>query len=368
MSGQQSDTSQVFTKQAVDAAIKIAVIFLVVIWCFEIVKPFIMPIVWGGIIAIALSPLVLKLASKSGLSLGKSSALVTVLSLALLLVPTFLFSGALVTGTQDFIGEVQEGTFVIPSPKESVADLPLIGDKLYQFWDKSSTNLDSVVKAHAEEIKSVVSKGASALGGFGMTVLQFVISIIIAGVFITNGKGASEVFHKIAIRLAGSHGEEFSVLSVATVRSVVQGVIGVALIQSILSGIGMGLVGVPATGIWMLIVLLLAIVQLPPILILAPIMAYVFSVESSSVAIMFMVWGILVSASDAILKPMLMGRGVDIPMLVILIGAIGGMMLSGIVGLFVGAVVLALGYKLFIAWIDSEPDSVDEEEIQSEAK
>ena len=363
MSASKSDTSDWFTKHAVEAAIKIAAIFMVVIWCFEIIKPFIMPIVWGGIIAITLYPLVCKLSEKSGLSLGRSSALVTILSLALLLIPAFMFSGALVSGTQDFIGEIQEGTFVIPPPKESVADLPLIGDKLYSLWDKSSSNLDNVLKTHNEEIKAFAAKGAAALGGFGMTVLQFVISIIIGGVFITNTRGASEVCHKIASRLAGSYGAEFSTLSVATVRSVVQGVIGVAFIQSILAGVGMGLVGVPATGIWMLAVLVLAIVQLPPILVLAPIIAYVFSVESSSVAIMFMVWAILVSASDAFLKPMLMGRGVDIPMLVILLGAIGGMMMSGIVGLFVGAVVMGLGYKLFIAWIDSETDSVDEKDV-----
>lgn len=357
MGSSKSETSTLFTKHAVDAAIKIAAIFMVVIWCFEIIKPFIMPILWGGIIAITLHPLVSKLSSKSGLSLGRSSALVTLLSLALLLVPAFMFSGALVSGTQDFIGEVQEGNFVIPPPKESVADLPLIGDKLYSFWDKSSTNLDNVIKTYREEIKDLATKGAAALGGFGMTILQFVISIIIGGVFITNAKGASEVSHKIARRLAGNHGAEFTKLSIATVRSVVQGVIGVAFIQSILAGVGMGLVGVPATGIWMLAVLILAIVQLPPILVLAPIIAYVFSVESSSVAIMFMVWAILVSASDAFLKPMLMGRGVDIPMLVILLGAIGGMIMSGIVGLFVGAVVMGLGFKLFMAWIDSESEA-----------
>lgn len=362
MSVQNSDSAHWFTKNAVDAAIKIAVIFMIVIWCFEIIKPFIMPIVWGGIIAITLFPLVAKLSKKSGLSLGRSSALVTVLSLALLLIPVFMFSGALVSGTQDFIGEIQEGTFVIPPPKQSVADLPLIGENLYSFWDKSSTNLDNVIKNHREEIKSLATKGAAILGGFGMTVLQFVISIIIGGVFITNTKGASEVCHKIAVRLAGSYGAEFSALSVATVRSVVQGVIGVAFIQSILAGIGMGVVGVPATGIWMLAVLILAIVQLPPILVLAPIIAYVFSVESSSVAIIFMVWAILVSASDAFLKPMLMGRGVDIPMLIILLGAIGGMMMSGIVGLFVGAVVMGLGYKLFIAWIDNEPSNESQDD------
>ncbi|WP_394200554.1 AI-2E family transporter [Shewanella waksmanii] len=346
-----------FSHDAMDAAIKIGLLFVILIWCFQIVRPFIMPIVWGGIIAIALHPLVNKISEKLNMGAGRASALVTVATLAALLVPTFMFSGALFSGTQEFISEIQEGTLVIPPPKDSVAELPLVGESLHQIWSKASSNLEGVIKTYAPQIKQYGGKAASALGSLGFTVLQFVISIIIAGVFMKNSQGAAEVFHKIANRLAPGRGEGFTSLGVATVRSVVQGVIGVAVIQSVLAGVGMAIVGIPGTGVWMLAVLILAIIQLPPILILGPLMAYVFSVESSTVAVIFMVWGILVSASDAVLKPLLMGRGVDIPMLIILLGALGGMMMSGIVGLFVGAVVLALGYKLFIAWIDTVADT-----------
>jgi predicted PurR-regulated permease PerM len=141
-------------------------------------------------------------------------------------------------------------------------------------------------------------------------------------------------------------------LASKTVRSVAQGVLGVALIQSLLAGVGLLAAGVPGAGLWALLVLLLAIVQLPPILILAPIILYVFSVSSTTVAVIFMIWSILVSMSDAFLKPLLLGRGVEVPMLIILVGAIGGMIYSGIIGLFVGAVVLALGYELFRVWLE----------------
>ncbi|USD36030.1 MULTISPECIES: AI-2E family transporter [Ferrimonas] len=362
----QSVEPESFSSAAVDAAIKIGMIALMVSWCFQIVRPFILPIVWGGIIAIALYPLVQAGALRTGLSQTRVSVAVTVLALALLLVPTLLFSGALFSGTQELIGDVQQGTLEIPPPKASVADWPLVGEKLYQFWSRSSTNLAGVLNTYAPEIKAFASSAAMVAGGVGATVLQFVISIIIAGVFMGNARGANAAFHRVAIRLAGEHGESFASLAVATVRSVVQGVIGVALIQSLLAGAGMAMAGVPATGLWMLLVLLLAIVQLPPILILAPVMAYVFSVESTTVAVVFMVWGILVSASDAVLKPLLMGRGVDIPMLVILIGALGGMMMSGIVGLFVGAVVLALGYKLFVAWVAAESGATIDAATESE--
>jgi predicted PurR-regulated permease PerM len=155
-------------------------------------------------------------------------------------------------------------------------------------------------------------------------------------------------------RLAGDEqGKKAVDLSEATVRSVALGILGVALIQTILAGMGFLVVDVPGAGFWALLVLILAIIQLPTILILGPIILYVFSTSSTGTAIVFAIWSLAVGMSDAFLKPLLMGRGVDVPMLVIFIGAIGGFVLSGIIGLFVGAIVFALGYKLFMDWLES---------------
>ena len=164
-------------------------------------------------------------------------------------------------------------------------------------------------------------------------------------------------------RLAGDYGDELIDLSISTVRSVAVGVLGIAFIQAMLGAAGMMFVGVPAVGLWALAILVVAIAQLPPILILGPVAIYVFSVESTTVAVVFLVWSILVSFSDMVLKPLLLGRGVEVPMLVILLGAIGGMISAGIIGLFLGAVVLTLAYKLFIAWLglDAEPENATTE-------
>ena len=143
-------------------------------------------------------------------------------------------------------------------------------------------------------------------------------------------------------------------LAVATVRSVTLGILGVALIQTLLASLGFLLVGVPGAGLWALLVMILAVVQLPTILVLGPIIIYVFSTSSAVIAVVFAIWSILVGISDAFLKPLLMGRGVDVPMLVIFIGAIGGFMTSGIIGLFVGAIIFSLGYKLFLIWLDTD--------------
>jgi predicted PurR-regulated permease PerM len=179
-----------------------------------------------------------------------------------------------------------------------------------------------------------------------------------------NAPACEKVFHQISIRLAGDYGASFTKLSVTTVRGVVQGVIGVAIIQSIMAGIGAYFAGIPMVGLWMFAVLFVAIIQLPPILALIPAIIMAYSGDSSTVATVFLVWCLLVSASDAILKPMLMGRGSDVPMLVILLGAIGGMAMSGIVGLFVGAVVLALTYTLFLAWLDQTEEIANDETLE----
>ena len=189
------------------------------------------------------------------------------------------------------------------------------------------------------------------VAGLGLALIQFLISLIIAAVLLANAESCKRTTHAIFRRLAGEQGEEFANISAATIRSVVQGVLGVAIIQSVLAGIGLIAVDVPGAGIWALMVLFLAVLQLPPLLVLGPIIFYVFTTSATTPAVIFMIWSIVVSVSDSFLKPLFLGRGMDVPMLVILLGAIGGMMMSGLIGLFVGSVVLSLGYKVFQAWL-----------------
>ena len=197
---------------------------------------------------------------------------------------------------------------------------------------------------------SLLSTAADA----GVGILKFVVSIIIAGVLLAKADGSQQAAVAFCTRLAGERGIKFVELAGATVRSVTTGILGVAIIQAVLGGLGCLVVGVPGAGLWALLVLLLAVVQLPTILVLGPIIVYVFTTSSTIAAVVFAIWSIFVGISDAILKPLLMGRGVDVPMLVIFIGAIGGFMTSGIIGLFVGAIIFSLGYKLFLLWLNSD--------------
>ncbi|MBW3697746.1 AI-2E family transporter [Vibrio sp. T187] len=345
-----------FSNQAIDAFIKIGAISILVLWCFSILQPFILLVVWGGIIATALYPIAQWANGKFGIGVGKASGILAFIGVMLLLIPLIAISTGLYTSGSELVVGLQDGTISFPKPNESLKDLPLVGDKVYAFGIQLSSNLESVLVTYGEEVKSVVSKAAGIVGSLGGGFIQFIISTIIAGVFMANADKCERAFVLVATRLTGDHGEDLTTLSKTTVRSVVQGVIGVAVIQSVLAGLGMVFADVPAIGLWMLLVLLVAIIQLPPILALLPVIIYVFSVDTTTTAVLFLVWCILVSGSDAILKPVLLSRGSDIPMLVILLGALGGMAMSGIVGLFVGAVVLSLSYQLFTVWLNGEAE------------
>ena len=355
----RSSDDDVFHRRTLDAAIRIGLVLLLVIWSFNIVKPFILPVLWGAIIAVAIYPIFLKLQSLLGGRQKLAATLLTLFALTLLIVPTVMLSESVAEHSETLSTGLQEGTLKIPPPHESVKTWPLIGEQLSSAWSLASSNLDAALEKFKPQLKAVGTWLLKMAAGVGGGILQFILSIIIAGVLLVYAQSSSGAVERFAARLMGPRGgKEFADMAGATIRSVAQGVLGVALIQSILAGIGLLAIGVPYAGIWALLVLLLAIVQLPPLLILGPIVVYVFSVFATVPAVIFAVWSVIVSMSDAFLKPLFLGRGMDIPMLVILLGAIGGMVLSGIIGLFVGAVVLAVGYKLFVAWLEqgAQPD------------
>lgn len=341
-----------FTNKVIEVAIRLTLIFLIVTLCFQIIKPFIIIVVWGIIISVAIFPLYNKLGLALGGRYKLAATLYTVFALSLLIGPSILISGSLIDTSTHLAKGFSEGTLVVPPPNQSVSEWPLIGDKVYAAWSQASTNLEATLKQNIPYIKKLGEALLSALAGVGGGVLQFILSIIISGVFLANATGAHATTIKILSRFSDQkQGLQFTKLTTATIRSVAQGVLGVAVIQAVLSGTGMYFMDVPGWGLWTVIILILAVAQLPPLLVLVPVIIYVFSVADTTPAVIFMIWSLVVSMSDSFLKPLLLGRGMDTPTLVILLGAIGGMMLFGILGLFVGAIILALGYEIFMAWL-----------------
>jgi len=349
-------------RTAIEIAVNLLLIFLLLAWCLQILRPFISLIVWGAVIAIATYKPFLKLQSGLGGRKKLAVTVFTLIALAMVLVPAWLFVGSIVESSGLLRASLESGTFNVPPPNESVQSWPLVGETLYRQWSAAAGNFEAWLTDNAETVKAVVGGFLARLGSIGVGILQFVISTLIAAAMIANAELISAGMRRLMGRVAGESAEGMLSLATSTVRSVTTGVLGIAFIQALLAGIGMMVAGVPGAGIWTLLILILGIAQLPPLLVLIPVIVYVFSVESTTVAVIFMIWSLLVAFSDIVLKPLLLGRGVEAPMLVILLGAIGGMLMSGIIGLFVGAVVLALGYTLLVAWLKSgeaEPDEAD---------
>jgi predicted PurR-regulated permease PerM len=357
-------TSNNNTVQAIEIAIRLGLIFLILAWCLQILTPFISLVAWGAIIAVAIYTPFLKLVDKLGGKKKLAVTLIVVLGIAIILVPVISMSTSMVDGATNLGTQISEGKVQVPPPPDYVEDWPLVGKKTYSFWLQASQNMKATLEQYPHQLAAVGKKMLRAAAGVGTGVLQFIVSFIIAAVFLMNAEGAGKAMRRLANRLSAQQGDELLDMSISTIRSVAVGVIGIAFIQAMLGGLGMMFVGVPAAGLLAIFILVLAIAQLPPLLILGPVAIYVFSAESTTVASIFLVWSIIVSFSDAVLKPLFLGRGVDVPMLVILLGAIGGMITAGIVGLFVGAIVLALGYKLLVEWVQlGEPanDSVEQD-------
>ena len=295
-------------------------------------------------------PLYLKMKAKMG---GKlATAVFTLSGLALVLVPAWMFAGSMFESATSFYQSVESGSFDIPPPNESVREWPLVGQKIFEAWSTAASNFEAFLEQYASQLKGMASFAIGKVTGIGLTVLAFVFATLIAAVMLSNADAVAASMRRFHRRLLGERGDAMMDLTVATIRSVTVGVLGIAVIQAIGTGLGMFVVGVPGTGIWALLVLVLVIAQLPALLVMLPVIFYVASVESGTVTAIFAIWSIGVSMSDVVLKPLLLGRGVEAPMLVILLGAIGGMVMSGIIGLFVGAVVLAVGYKLFQVWLE----------------
>jgi predicted PurR-regulated permease PerM len=356
-----------FQKNAMASFVQIGALLVLIVWCFQIISPFISVILWGMLIAVALYPVHSLLAAKFGGREKISATVFVLLGLTILLVPSWMTAESSVTALKSVGEQLHSGSVSISPPDESVADWPLIGEQVHAIWSDAASNLEATLNKFNDELKTLGRQVVGFAGSMAIGILQFLVSIIIAGVFLVSAEGGHKTAVTFSSSLVGDRGEALIDLAVATIRSVAKGVLGVAIIQALLSAIGLAVMGIPAAGVWTFGVLMLAIMQLPTIILLGPIVIWVFSTAEPVPASLFMVYALIVSLSDNILKPLFLGRGVDVPMLVILLGAIGGMIMSGIVGLFLGAIVLALGYTIMVAWMETDELNNPRQEAEAEA-
>ena len=358
MEEQQSHKRE-FINNAKEAALHIGLLFLTIFISFIIFKPFLVPVVWGIIIAIALYPVFKKITTLFKGRKGMAATFIVLFSLALLIIPSLKIAGTTIDSLRNLSEQLEQGTLKVPPPADQVKEWPIIGDKAWELWNLIAVNLDGAIEKMSPQLNAIglwLAESISSLaGGFFI----FIFAIIISGVFMVYACPGYDFSVKVLNRLQGNKGQVMVDNSIATIKSVVYGVLGVAIIQATLVGLGFAVADIPGTPVLTLIVLFVAIVQIPPLLVVIPVIVYAFSTMYAGEAVVFAIWSIIAGVSDTFLKPLLLGRGVDIPMLVILIGAIGGMVAGGIIGMFVGAVMLAIAYQLILDWMDrDDPDEI----------
>jgi predicted PurR-regulated permease PerM len=339
------------TGKALETVIKIGVVIGLAIWCFLILRPFVLIFLWGLIIAVAVYKSYDWVRSKMGGRKKLAACIVIGVFFLCILLPLFLMRGTLYEGIAGLKGLVSAESLTIPPPPETIIKWPLIGKPLFNIWKAAADNLESTIMQFTPQIKMFLTWLLSNVAAAGIGILEFILSIIISAFFLVNYDSGDRFVREFTSRLAGDRGEELVNSAAMTVRSVMRGILGVALIQSLLIGVGFVIAGVPGAGLWILLCFILSVIQIGPLPVVLGVLIYMFLKATTFAAIALTVWCIIISPLDNILKPILLGRGTKTPTLVIFLGSIGGFMLSGIIGLFTGAVILTLGYNLFLIWL-----------------
>jgi predicted PurR-regulated permease PerM len=355
------DLEKRLSARLMDVFIRAVLVLALAALCYQIFSPFIALMAWALILAVTLYPLHQKLARAMRGKQGLAATLLVLGGAVLIVAPTAVLMVALGDSVHKFIDNVRENTLQVPAPTPSVAEWPVVGKKVYGLWSQAHEDLPAVIQSLQPKVGELAKKAVEVVASIGGSVLLFLFSFIIAGVIMAFGQSGASSARSIFERVVGiERGEQFARLSTATIRAVASGVLGVALIQALAVGVVLLIAGIPFAGALAAVVLVLAIAQLPALLVTLPVIIYIW-MSGDYGTVMAIIYTVLLAVAgllDNVLKPLMLGRGVEAPMPVILLGALGGMASQGILGMFVGATLLALGYQIFMAWVKANPDAL----------
>jgi predicted PurR-regulated permease PerM len=356
-----TELEQRIATRLLDVLIRAGLILALTLLCYQVFSPFLTLMVWALILAVTLFPLQQSVARKIGGKQGLAATLLVLLGVVLIVAPTAVLLSSLGDSVRALVHGVQTNTLEIPAPRDGVAAWPVVGTKLHAAWSSAHDDLPALVQSLQPKIGDLAKSALGFVGGIGGGLLMFLAAIVIAGIIMAFGRAGARASRAIFDRIVGpARGAGFATLSTATIRAVAQGVIGVAFIQAIVVGLCLLFAGVPGAGALSAIVLVLGIAQVPALLVTLPAIIYIWSSGDygNGAAIAYSVLLFVAGMTDNVLKPLMLGRGVEAPMPVILLGALGGMAAAGILGMFVGATLLALGYQIFMGWVAAESDAV----------
>lgn len=336
-------------KQLFETILRLGCAFLVLAFCFKLLIPFLIPTLWGIILAIILYPLFDFLQQQLKGRKTLASVLITVVIVGLLIIPVIYILNAATSNILELKSSFEAGTLKIAPPAETMKSWPIIGQPLYDFLYSLSTDMQEAIHTYKPQLTDLSKRLMGSVISSGVAFLQFILSVIIAGILLVS-EGAKRGAMQFLRKIAGENGDEIASITVSTVHQVVKGILGVAVIQTIIQALGLFLADIPFAGILTILCLILSIFQIGPILINIGVIIYLFS-TGNDYAIVWTIFFILSGLSDNVLKPILLGKGAVVPMLVIFLGVIGGFIMSGFIGLFIGPIIFSIGYKLFVAWL-----------------
>jgi len=347
-----------------DVILRVGLIVVLAVFCFGIFHPFLNLMLWSVILAVTLYPLQRKLKTKLGKD-GRTATAIVLLCIAVLAVPTWVIGNSLIDTAAEGVKMLQAKHPQIPPPKASVKEWPVIGERVYGAWQDVVDHPEELKAKLGPKLKGAARKGIAALGDVAGALLLFLVAMPIAGIIMAFGEHSANSARRICSAFVGpTRGPGIAALCTSTIRAVAQGVIGIAFIQAVLIGIAIVPMGIPGAGLLCLAVLMLGIMQVPVALLTIPIIIWVLATQGvSGINIVFSIYLFIAGLADNVLKPLMLGRGVSVPMPVVLIGALGGMVTNGLLGLFIGPVALGVAYELFWRWVDERapaaPDTAE---------
>ena len=338
----------------IQLAIRLGLLAFLIYWTFVLIRPFVPILVWSIVLAVALYPVFNLLSRLLGGRPKLAAAILTVVNLGIVIGPATWLGLSAVEGVKDFAANLSAGNLVVPSPPEGVRNWPLIGPQLFELWNQASNNIRAALREVAPHLKPLAGTMLGLAGNAGVGTLKFLLSVALAGFLFPYGSQLVAAGRGFLYRIVPEQSEHFLELAGTTIRAVSQGVIGVAIIQSLLAGIGFKLAGIPGAGLLAFVVMILAIVQIGAAIILVPVIIWIWLDKDFTTALLMTVFLCIVGILDNVLKPLVMGRGLTTPTLVIFIGVIGGTLAHGIVGLFIGPIILSVAWELTVAWIRTD--------------
>jgi predicted PurR-regulated permease PerM len=343
----------------VDAAIRIGLLALLLYWSWQVVGPFVSIALWSAILTVALYPLFDWLAGRLG-SRRLAAALITLLCMLIVIGPVTWLGFGLIHTVEFAVRGLESDTSFIPLPDDSVKSWPLIGEQAYRLWTLAATDMKSVIVETAPMLKPLGGSALNIAGAVVLGLLQFVAAIVVAGFLYAPGPHLARSLGAMLRRIFGPRSEDMLKLAGSTIRNVSRGVVGIAVVQSFLAGLGFLAAGLPAAGFFTFLALVLGIVQIGPTVLLVPIVIWSWTAMETVSALVFTGYMIAVGLVDNVLRPLVLARGLTTPMPIILIGVFGGTIAYGISGLFLGPIVLAVTWALLVAWM--QENGVDKAE------